>query len=148
MKIPRQHHLTLRTPNRDAPGSISTKYFTVTDLITTANCYWTSYLRYLACIYEERSISATAKRFIAAQSSLSKQIKEPEDRLGIKLFERSSSGVTPTAAGEKLYRGVSRILREVDAIQNDLSVKSDEPSGTIKIGIMPTFARAVIGAGA
>ena len=101
-------------------------------------------LRFLVAVYEERSFTAAAKRAHATQSGLSMQIKDLEERLGVRLFDRSSTGVTPTPAGEKLYRRATGILREVSAIQNDVEALSGEVSGTVHVGVMPTFARAVL----
>ncbi len=101
-------------------------------------------LRFLVAVYEERSFTAAARRAHATQSGLSMQIKELEERLGVRLFDRSSTGVTPTSAGEKLYKRATRILREVSAIQNDMEALSGEISGTVHAGMMPTFARAVL----
>ncbi len=47
-------------------------------------------LRFLVAIHEERSFTATARRVNATQSGLSMQIKELEERLGLRLFDRSS----------------------------------------------------------
>jgi LysR family nitrogen assimilation transcriptional regulator len=101
-------------------------------------------LRFLVAVYEEKSFTAAARRSHATQSGLSMQIKDLEERLGVRLFNRSSTGVTPTSAGEKLYQRATRILRDVSAIQNDIEALSGEVSGTVRVGMMPTFARAVL----
>jgi DNA-binding transcriptional LysR family regulator len=101
-------------------------------------------LRFLVAVFEERSFTAAARRVHATQSGLSMQIKDLEERLGVRLFERSSTGVTPTGAGERLYQRATRILREVSAIENDVEALSGEVSGTVHAGMMPTFARAVL----
>lgn len=101
-------------------------------------------LRFLVAVYEERSFTAAARRAHATQSGLSMQIKDLEERLGVRLFERSSTGVTPTSAGERLYKRATRILREVSAMQNDVESLSGEVSGTVNVGMMPTFARSVL----
>ena len=101
-------------------------------------------LRFLVAIHEERSFTAAARRVNATQSGLSMQIKELEERLGLRLFERSSTGVTPTSAGERLYRRATRILREVSAIENDVQMLSGQVSGRVQVGMMPTIARAVL----
>ncbi len=101
-------------------------------------------LQFLVAVYEDRSFTAAARRSNATQSGLSMQIKDLEERLGVRLFDRSSTGVTPTSAGERLYRRATRILREVSAIHNDLEALSGEVRGTVHVGMMPTFTRAVL----
>ncbi|WP_419913189.1 LysR family transcriptional regulator [Hoeflea sp.] len=101
-------------------------------------------MRFLVAIHEERSFTAAARRVNATQSGLSMQIKELEERLGLRLFDRSSTGVTPTTAGDRLYERATRILREVSAIENDVQTLSGQVSGHVQVGMMPTFARAVL----
>lgn len=101
-------------------------------------------LRFLVAIHEEKSFTAAARRVNATQSGLSMQIKELEERLGLRLFDRSSTGVTPTTAGDRLYERATRILREVSAIENDVQALSGQISGRVQVGMMPTFARAVL----
>lgn len=103
-----------------------------------------SQLRFLIAVYEERSFTAAARRVHATQSGLSMQIKDLELQLGVKLFERGSTGVVPTGVGEQLYRRATRIMREVSAIGNDVEAVSGEVTGTVNVGVMPTFARAVL----
>ncbi|MEX3009702.1 LysR family transcriptional regulator [Hoeflea sp. TYP-13] len=101
-------------------------------------------LRFLVAIHEERSFTAAARRVNATQSGLSMQIKELEERLGLRLFDRSSTGVTPTTAGDRLYERATRILREVSAIDNDVQTLSGQVAGRVQVGMMPTFARSVL----
>ena len=101
-------------------------------------------LRFLVAVYEEKSFTGAAKRVFATQSGLSMQIKDLEERLGVQLFDRTSSGVFPTEAGEKLYQRATRILREVSAIEHDVETLSGELTGTIRVGMMPTIARSVL----
>ncbi|MFV2033553.1 MAG: LysR family transcriptional regulator [Halocynthiibacter sp.] len=101
-------------------------------------------LRFFVAVYEERSFTAAARRVHATQSGLSMQIKDMEKRLGLELFDRTSTGVTPTSAGEKIYSRASRVLREVSAIESDVQTLSGQVSGKVSVGMMPTFARAVM----
>ena len=72
-------------------------------------------LRFFVAVYEERSISAAARKAHATQSGVSVQLRELENRLGVALFERVSTGVVPTKAGEQIYQRAVKILREESA---------------------------------
>lgn len=102
-------------------------------------------LQYLVAICEEGSFTAAAKRVNATQSGLSMQIKDLEERLGVRLFERSIAGVTPTLAGQTLYRRATRILREVSAINNDVDGLRGIITGKVHAGFMPTFTYGILG---
>jgi len=56
--------------------------------------------RYVAAIAEELNFTRAATKLHVAQSALSRQIRQLEDDLGIKLFERDHRGVRLTSAGE------------------------------------------------
>jgi LysR family nitrogen assimilation transcriptional regulator len=101
-------------------------------------------LRFFIAVYEERSISAAARKVHATQSGVSVQVRDLEDQLGLSLFERVSTGVTPTKAGDQIYRRAIRILREVGRLGEDVSALSDHLTGEVRVGVMPTFARAIL----
>lgn len=101
-------------------------------------------IRYFVSVFEEGSFTAAAKRMNATQSGLSVQIKDLEHALNIKLFDRNSTGVVPTTAGEKTYKRAIKILREVSSLETDIEALRGRISGNVSIGVMPTFARAVL----
>lgn len=101
-------------------------------------------IRYFAAVYEEGSITLAAKRENATQSGISMQIKDMETRLGVRLFDRTSSGVKPTLPGEQFYLHATRILRELSDIQDKFCDLADEDAGEINVGLMPTFTRAIL----
>ena len=101
-------------------------------------------LRFFVAVYEERSISAAARKAHATQSGVSVQLRELENRLGVALFERISTGVVPTKAGEQIYQRAVKILREVNQLSEDVAPDAKALTGKVRVGIMPTFARAIL----
>lgn len=101
-------------------------------------------LRFFVAVYEERSISSAARKVHATQSGVSVQVRDLEDQLGLSLFDRVSTGVTPTKAGDQIYRRAISILREVGQLGEDVSDMSDHLTGEVRVGIMPTFARSIL----
>lgn len=95
-------------------------------------------------VYQERSFTAAAERIHATQSGLSMQIKELEERIGVKLFERSPKGVEPTAAGQKLYARALEVVRQVEGLREEMRSIRGQVTGTVKVGLMPTFTRSAI----
>lgn len=102
------------------------------------------HLRHYIAVYEEGSFSAGAKRVGATQSGLSMHIRWLEDRYGVELLERSSTGVVPTEAGKRFYDVALRALRSAVHAENTLRELSGSVTGHIRIGLMPTFTRAIL----
>lgn len=102
------------------------------------------HLRTFVAVFEERSFTAAAERANATQSGLSMQVKELEHSLGSVLFARSRAGVRPTPAGERFYVYATRILRDVSAAQREIEGLAGRVVGTVTVGLMPTFTRAVL----
>ncbi len=61
-------------------------------------------LRTFLAIYDVGSFQAASERVNVTQSTVSMRIKALEDRLGVRLFERSKAGATPTVQGRRLLR--------------------------------------------
>ena len=59
----------------------------------------TRLLRYFAAVAEEGTLTRAAQRLYVSQPALTKQIRQLEAQLGVTLFVRSRSGMTPTADG-------------------------------------------------
>ena len=76
-------------------------------------------LGYFVAAYEERSITAAARRCCVAQPSISMAVKGLEDALEIVLFERSRHGLAPTPAGERLYPRACSLLAQSTAMVRD-----------------------------
>jgi DNA-binding transcriptional LysR family regulator len=93
-------------------------------------------------VYQERSFTAAAERIHATQSGVSMQIKELEERVGVRLFERSPRGVEATAAGRKLYAHALEVVRQVDGLREEMRLIRGEFTGRVSVGVMPTFARS------
>jgi LysR family nitrogen assimilation transcriptional regulator len=102
-------------------------------------------LRYFVKIVEAGSFSRASAAIHVAQPALSQQIAELEDRLGMKLLNRSARGVSPTAAGEVLFREASSILHQLDLLPMVARSQSGEPEGTVSVGIASSLAPTMIG---
>lgn len=92
-------------------------------------------LLYFARIVELGSISKAAADLRIAQPALSKNIRGLELDLGVALLERAATGVTPTAAGARLYDHCGLIFEQLRKAYAD--VREVQLSGTslVRIGI-------------
>jgi len=69
-------------------------------------------LNYFVAVYEERNATKAAARCYVSQPSLSNALRQLEDELGTKLFERGSKGMTSTDEADHLYPRARRLLDE------------------------------------
>lgn len=76
-------------------------------------------LGYFVAAFEERSVTAAARRCFVAQPSISMAIKGLEEALDTVLFERSRNGLAPTPAGERLYPRACSLLAQSTAMVRD-----------------------------
>ena len=97
-------------------------------------------LQYAVAVAEELSFRKAAERCHVAQPSLSAQLAQLEDALGVKLFERDRRRVLPTSAGQALLARARRILLEVDDLAEAATRAGDPLAGTLRIGVLPTVS--------
>ncbi|MHB1959946.1 MAG: LysR family transcriptional regulator [Acidobacteriaceae bacterium] len=85
------------------------------------------HLKYIAAIAETLNFTRAAERLFLAQPSLSKQIKELEDAIGIQIFVRHHDGVRITAAGQMIVSyGIEAVKSRNEIIQAARAVHCGE----------------------
>lgn len=92
-------------------------------------------LRYFVRIVDMGSLSRAAGVLHVAQSALSQQVATLEAEFDCPLLDRSTRGVSPTAAGRELYRHAQTILKQADDAKASVTSRSSEPSGQVIIGV-------------
>src|ERR1700752_2238725 len=65
-------------------------------------------------VIDAGSFSGAAKQLRLGQSAISKTIAQLEDRLGVRLWLRSTHGLTPTEAGRNFYQRAKRTIEEAE----------------------------------
>lgn len=101
-------------------------------------------MRYFYAIAEEGSISQAAKRLNIVQPALSRQMKQLEAALGVRLFERGSRKIRLTEAGRLLRERAEQILGFVDSTTKELAEIDSGIGGTIAIGSVTTSGAALL----
>jgi LysR family transcriptional regulator, nitrogen assimilation regulatory protein len=95
-------------------------------------------------VYEERSFTAAAVREHATQSGVSQHVRKLEDGLGVQLFVRGKGLVSPTPAGDLLYRRSIEMLRLHEAALRSIKGYGKGIDGEVIVGLMPTMTRCVL----
>jgi DNA-binding transcriptional LysR family regulator len=92
------------------------------------------HLRYFLALAEELHFGRAARRLSISQPPLSFSIKQLEDDLGVRLFERNSKGVRLTAAGEALRTSARKLLDGADAARTIVREVEAGVVGHLRIG--------------
>jgi len=97
-------------------------------------------LRAFVEVHRLRKLSAAAEKLFVTQSAVSMLIRQLEDGLGARLFDRTTRSLQPTAAATDMLPTAERILRDVDALSGGFRDLSTLERGRICVAITPTLA--------
>ncbi|WP_106767631.1 LysR family transcriptional regulator [Paenibacillus faecalis] len=92
-------------------------------------------LRYFIAIAEEKNITAAAVRLHMSQPPLSMQLKQLENELGVRLFERSGKSMELTDKGVVLYQKALQLLDSVEEMKNEIQEIEEGKRGVLALGI-------------
>jgi LysR family transcriptional regulator, low CO2-responsive transcriptional regulator len=95
-------------------------------------------------IAETGSISAAAQRMHISQPALSREIKDFEERLGVKLFDRLPRGMRMTHAGEVLHEYALRLFEIAHIAEASMKEMADARMGSLSIGASNTNGTYVL----
>lgn len=82
-----------------------------------------------------RSFTAAGRRLGISSSAVGKSIARLEERLGVRLFHRSTRKISLTVEGEAFLRRCRRIFMELDAAENELALTSSAPQGKLRVSM-------------
>ena len=99
---------------------------------------WDSYLYFLK-VAETGNLSSSARALGVNHSTVFRRINSLEERLQVRLFERSRRGYTLTEAGEEILSSVEMIEDQIFEIQRKLLGKDFRLSGNLKISTTDTI---------
>lgn len=90
-------------------------------------------LRALVAVADHRAFGRAAAHLGVSPSALSQTIRRLEERLGVRLLNRTTRSVAPTESGETLLARVRPLFAELDAVVDTVSAQPDHPSGRLRI---------------
>ena len=97
-------------------------------------------MEYIVAVYRMRHFAKAAEACGVTQPTLSAMIQKLEKELGVKLFERSSQQVAPTAIGKLVVEQAWKVLARANKIKDIIAEEQHSLSGIFRIGILPTIA--------
>jgi DNA-binding transcriptional LysR family regulator len=102
-------------------------------------------LRSFTVVAEEGHLTRAAERLHVSQPAVSGQIKALEQELGLRLFERSASGMVLTVAGKELLATAQRVLTAAEDMKQKARRLTGEIAGVLRVGTVSNPASLRVG---
>jgi DNA-binding transcriptional LysR family regulator len=109
-------------------------------------------LFYFSMVVEKNGFAAAGRALEIPKSRLSRRIAQLEDRLGVRLLQRSTRRFAVTDAGQRFYRHCQAVIAEAQAAEEAVAQLTSEPRGLVRMscpvsitqnvmaGVLPGFA--------
>jgi LysR family pca operon transcriptional activator len=103
-----------------------------------------SLLRVVDAVEAQGSLLKASATLGISQPALTKNLQELEDILQLRLFDRHSRGVAPTAGGRIFIQAARRILADMHRLEDDLDQFANPNCGTVALGALPVTANGLL----
>ncbi len=97
-------------------------------------------LTYVLALDRHRHFRWAAEACNVTQPSLSVQIQNLEEELGVRLFDRSVRPIAPTEIGRQVVAHARSVLAEAERLQLTVQETTGEMAGTLRVGILSTIS--------
>ena len=104
----------------------------------------TRQLLLLIALDEQRNIHRAAEELHMTQPAASKQIKDLEEMLDVRLFDRLPRGMEPTIYGETMIRHARMALTSLSLAHDDIVALKSGLTGQVEVGVIMTPAMALL----
>lgn len=101
-------------------------------------------LRAFVAVYKLRRLSTAAAQLYVTPSAVSVLIRQLEEELGVRMFDRTTRSLQPTSAAEEIIETAERVLRDIDSLSAGLEDLSALRSGRVTVACTPTLAEVLL----
>lgn len=101
-------------------------------------------LRAFAAIYRTGKVSTAAAELSLTQSAVSALLRQLEEKLETRLFDRTARSLSPTAAADELVGRVNHVLGELSGMVQDMRQLAQGQRGQVRVAVTPVIAQTVI----
>nr|NUR38359.1 LysR family transcriptional regulator [Sphingomonas sp.] len=97
-----------------------------------------------AAVVRSGGFREAARASRSSASGLSEAVRRLEERMGVRLLNRTTRSVAPTEAGRRLFERLAPALGEVEAALDAVNAFRDRPAGTLRLNVPANVARSVL----
>ena len=101
-------------------------------------------IRTFVRVYELGNMSAASRDLRVSPAVTSARISQLEQHLGVRLFQRTTRHLSPTAQGREFYPGANAVLEALDAAEAQVATITDNPRGELHVAAPLGLGRRVI----
>lgn len=101
-------------------------------------------LRFFMAVVDHGGFSAAGRALGVPKSRLSKRVSQLEERLGVRLLQRTTRRFAVTGIGERFYVHCRAALQEVQAAQDVIDESRSEPRGVVRLSCPVSLAQTVV----
>ncbi|WP_114241121.1 LysR substrate-binding domain-containing protein [Dyella sp. C9] len=102
-------------------------------------------LYFFAAVVEHGGFSSAGRALGIPKSRLSKRIAQLEERLGVRLLQRTTRRFVVTEVGERFYAHCRAVLEEARAAQEAVEEVRSEPRGVVRVSCPVSLVQTVVG---
>jgi len=103
-----------------------------------------SELAFFCLLIKQGSLAATARELNLTPPAVSRRLSLLEERLGVRLLNRTTRRISPTTEGEVYFQNAQRILSDIDEMEQQVSSSRAAPKGLLRVNAPLGFGRSYI----
>jgi DNA-binding transcriptional LysR family regulator len=101
-------------------------------------------LAFFCLLIKQGSLAATARELNLTPPAVSRRLTLLEERLGVRLLNRTTRRISPTNEGEVYFHHAQRILSDIDEMEQLVSSSRAAPKGLLRVNAPLGFGRSYI----
>ncbi|EKG37068.1 LysR family transcriptional regulator [Pseudomonas syringae pv. avellanae str. ISPaVe013] len=99
-------------------------------------------MRMFCQVMESGSLTAASDKLGLSKQFVSRRLMQLEERLGVRLLNRSTRRLDVTPLGQSYYESALRLLAELEQVEQGITGQNNEPRGTLRVSAPLSFAVA------
>lgn len=103
-----------------------------------------SELAFFCLLIKQGSLAATARELNLTPPAVSRRLTLLEERLGVRLLNRTTRRISPTNEGEVYFQHAQRILGDIEDMERLVSSRRSAPKGMLRVNAPLGFGRSYI----